>query len=137
MVVDASVWVSAFFPTDAHHLVSTGWLSRFAAIGDRLAVPTLALAEVAGAVARRSGVTALGEEAVGRLSRVPGLRMVDLDLTLAGEAAQLAALYRLRGADATYAALAFRLGVPLWTWDAEIFLRAGSIVRTAYPSIEV
>jgi predicted nucleic acid-binding protein len=53
---------------------------------------------------------------------------VPVDHGLADAAAALAARLRLRGADATYVAVASRLGVPLVTWDDKQRQRAASLV---------
>ena len=74
-------------------------------------MPALALPEVVGAVARRTGVPALGEQALATLLAVPGLRVVAVDVGLGTEAAQAATRLGLRGADAVYAATARRLAV--------------------------
>jgi len=118
-VVDASVWVSRFVPSDAHHEPSRAWLRAQIDQGETIAAPALTLAEVAGAVARRTGLPELGARAVSLLQRLPNTRLVPLDAQLAQLSASLAAELHLRGADAVYIALAQRLGVPLITWDQE------------------
>jgi predicted nucleic acid-binding protein len=129
MVVDASVWVSQFVPNDVHHGAARRWLDAAMAGDDwSPAVPAVALPEVAGAVARRTGVPALGEQAVAALLAVPGLRVVAVDLSLGTEAALAAARLGLRGADAVYAAAARRLAVSLVTLDDELAARAAGFV---------
>ncbi len=128
-VVDASIWVSSLVNTDVHHEASTAWLGASLQAGDSLTIPTLALAEVAGAVSRRGGGIELGERAAIYLARIPGLRMVPLGRDLAEEAARLAAAFRVRGADAVYVAVARVLNLPLVTLDRELERRAGSVVR--------
>jgi predicted nucleic acid-binding protein len=104
---------------DVHHPVSQQWLDAHIASGGQCAVPTLVLAEVAGAISRRTGEARLGQAALKVLLRLPGLRVVSVERRLGLEAAQLAADLGLRGADAIYVALAQRLSVPLITWDQE------------------
>ena len=58
MDVDASVWVSSLAPQDTHHVTTKAWLSQRLAGGDTLIIPSLALAEVAGAISRRTGLVA-------------------------------------------------------------------------------
>jgi predicted nucleic acid-binding protein len=96
-------------------------------------VPALALPEVVGAVARRTGVPALGEQALAALLAVPGLRVVAVDVGLGTEAAQAAARLGLRGADAVYAATARRLAVALVTLDDELAERARGFVPVVRP----
>jgi predicted nucleic acid-binding protein len=133
-VVDASLWVSQLVPGDAHHRAARRWLdAALAAGGWTPVVPALALPEVAGAVARRTGVPALGEEALAALRAVPGLRVVALDISLGEEAGRVAARLGLRGADAVYVAVAHALGVPLVTLDDELEARAGRFIRVERP----
>src|SRR5262245_21417823 len=120
MVVDASVWVSWLIPADAHDVAGRRWLDEQVGHNVALVIPTLALVEVAGAVARRTGVVDLGLQAAEELRLVPHLRVVSLDLEFGGFAAQIAAGLRLRGADAVYVATARSLDLPLVTWDGEI-----------------
>jgi predicted nucleic acid-binding protein len=134
VVVDASVWVSGLIVTEVHHPVSRRWLDERVAAGDPLIVPTLLLAEFAGAVSRRTGAPELGRQSAQELLALPGLRLVALDSDLGSLAAEIAAVLRLRGADAVYVAVARSLGLPLVTWDREIHARAGRFVDVRQPS---
>ena len=118
-VVDASVWVSRFVLDDVHHQPSRRWLDRQVAHEEAIVAPALALAEVAGAISRRTGRPGLGTDSIASLQRLPSTSLIPVDVELARLGAELAAGLRLRGADALYVALARRLGVPLVTWDRE------------------
>ncbi len=133
MVVDASVWVSALVPQDVHHARSRAWLEERLREGVLLVAPVILLAEVAGAIARRTGDPTLGEGAVDMLLSLPTLRLVPVDDRVGGEAARLAARLRLRGADALYVAVASLLEVPLITWDREQQERCQAVVRASSP----
>jgi predicted nucleic acid-binding protein len=133
MVVDASVWVSALVAHDAHHKASRRWLKRHASRGQSLVVPALALAEVAGAVSRRTADPILGKRALEAMLGLPGLRIVPLDPDLGREAGRLAADHRLRGADAVYVASASRQNMPLVTWDDELRVSVGRLVTVLHP----
>ena len=98
MVVDASVWVSRLVPQDANHAATRDWLDRHLRDGGLTASPTMALAEVAGAVARRTRSARFGMRAVQALLDLPGLRLIAVDPRLAMSAARLAANLSLRGA---------------------------------------
>ena len=91
----------------------------------------MALVEIAGAVARRTGQTGL--EAASLVERLPITRLVPVDVELARLAAEVAASLQLRGADATYVALAQRLGIPLVTWDEEQRQRGKSAAQVFTP----
>lgn len=133
MVVDASVVVSRLVAHDVHHETSRRWLTQHVADGGLLISPTLLLAEVAGAVARRTGKPRLALRAVTAVLSLPTLRLVPVDEVLARAAASLAGQFRVRGADAVYIAAAAALGVPLATWDLEQRERAAHVVEVFVP----
>jgi predicted nucleic acid-binding protein len=133
-VVDASVWAGRFVPADAHHQVSRTWLRAQLDLGEALAAPALLLPELAGAVARRTGLSELATRVVTLVQMLPNVRLVPLDPALAQLSASLAARLHLGGADAVYLALAHRLGVPLVTWDQEQQERARPQVRVLTPA---
>lgn len=132
-VVDASVWVSRFVGGDIHHEPSREWLAGLMEEGAVLAAPALLLAEVAGAIARRTSRSTLAVQALSLLQRFPGLRLVAIEMELAQLAGRLAGDLGLRGADAVYVSLAQRLGVPLVTWDREQRERSATIIDVRTP----
>ena len=132
-VTDASVWVSRFLNDDAFHAASLRWLTEMIADERAVVAPASMLAEVAGAIARRTGKTQMGYEVVQRIRRVPSLQLVAIDPDLGNYAAEIASSYRLRGADAIYVAVAHRLQIPLVSWDREQLERAASLIRTSSP----
>jgi predicted nucleic acid-binding protein len=132
VVVDASVWVSSLVLGEVHHAASREWLQARAGSG-QLVIPTLALAEVAGAIARRTQSGTNGERAAQLVQSTPGIRLVSLDVSLARTAARLAAQHALRGADAVYVAVAALLGLGLVTWDLELQRRGSAVVAVTDP----
>jgi len=60
--------------------------------------------------------------------------MIPLDGTLAQQAADVAAQYRLRGSDAVYAAVALRFGSTLVTLDREQRERVADVLNARYPA---
>jgi predicted nucleic acid-binding protein len=133
MAVDASVMVSRLVPHDVHHAPSRAWLTRHVGDGGLVIAPSVLLPEIAGAVARRTGARRLAQRAVDAVLRLPALRLLPLDDTLARAAAALAARLRLRGADGVYVATASILRLPLVTWDAEQRERAAGVVEIVVP----
>jgi predicted nucleic acid-binding protein len=133
VVVDASVWVSRLVESDVHHTRCRAWMENQATEGGLLIAPLLVLAEVAGAISRRTNRRALAHRAVKVLQALPNLRLVSMDPILAGLAAGLASDHALRGADAVYVATASQLEVPLVTLDGEQLQRAKTIVSTSSP----
>ena len=83
MVVDAGVIVSRFIPHDVHHKPSRAWLMRHVADGGLVIAPTLLLAEIAGAVVRRTGERRLARQTVTAFLRLPALRLIPVDEPLA------------------------------------------------------
>ena len=133
IVVDASVWVSRFVRRDVHHEASRQWLAEQVGSGAAFVGPALVLAEVAGAISRQTGRSRLGGLALGWFNRLPGLRIIPIDHRLGAAAADIAARFGLRGADAIYVATAHVLALPLVTWDAEQRERGGRLVAVRTP----
>ena len=133
IVPDASVIVSASYPRDLHHPVSLSWLEAYLLTGQGLAVPTLLLPEVGGALARQTGDVAIGHQVVQRVMAFPDVRVVIIDEQIGALATELAVDLRLRGADATYVAVAMHLQVPLISWDREQLERGGQRVIALRP----
>jgi predicted nucleic acid-binding protein len=133
-VVDASVLVSCLLPQDAHHAASRAWLGRQLASGASLVAPITLLAEVGGAIARRTEGAEQGQQAIGWLIHLPNLRLAAVDHSVGLLAAELATALRLRGADALYVAVAERLALPLVSWDREQQERAVGRVPVQTPA---
>jgi predicted nucleic acid-binding protein len=135
-VVDASVWVSRFWPDDAFHDASRSWILETTQSGHMLVAPTTMLAEVSGAIARRTGDSQLGYQIVQQIRQLPTLQLVVIDDSLGQFGAQLASEYLLRGADALYVATASRLQLPLISWDRDQIERAGDLITAYMPAQE-
>ncbi len=130
VVVDASVWVSRFLTGEVNHTTTVRWFAENAGL---TVSPAIVLSEVASALTRRTGHLEGARAAVRAMLRLHGLRLVAIDHALAIESADLAAHLRLRGADATYVAVARRLNRPLVTWDGEQLARSAPAVRATAP----
>jgi predicted nucleic acid-binding protein len=125
LVLDASVWVPRLVNKDIFHAPVKDWMKTQRAENVEFLAPSLLLAEVGGAISRRTGSLELGQKAIEQLQNLPGLRLVEMDNQLMSESAQLAAEFGLRGANSTYAAVALRLNLPLVSLDADQKIRAG------------
>ncbi len=134
VTVDASVLVAAGDRDDPAGPGSVAFLQAVLRAGRPIHQPTLALVEVAAAIARRTHDVALAREAGLRLLRMPGLVLHPLDLESAAEAAAMAGRARFRGADAVYAATALRHGTTLVTLDDELLTRTSPTVVSMTPS---
>ena len=131
--VDASVFVSAAREAEENHQASLRFLRMLEARGVTVVCPTLVLPECAAAIARPTGSAALATELVKLVVSFPGMDLVPLSAGLSTAAARVASLYRLRGADAVYAAVAVELGAVLVTWDREMLERCSGVVKTITP----
>jgi predicted nucleic acid-binding protein len=119
MLVDASVWVARLLPADVHHTRCKTWMAEQVQAGEAFASPELLLPELAGAIARRTGSPALAKRTLAVILQIPELRLLKMQGELVSTAAQLAAEYGLRGADAFYSAAAAQLSIPLVTLDTD------------------
>jgi len=131
--VDASVFVSAFTPSEPAHQASKDFLHQARQSDAPLIVPTLVIVEIAAAIGRGQGKPDLGYAFAMQVNRFPDITFVPLDDGLAEEAAEVAASHRLRGSDAVYVAVARRFGAALVTLDSEQSQRAGSLVPVRLP----
>lgn len=61
------------------------------------------------------------------------MRLVPVDLALVQTAVDIAINLQLRGADATYVAVAHQPGIPLISWDREQLERASGLIATHTP----
>lgn len=131
--IDASVFVNAFNPHEAGHATSLAILAAVQERGDPVIVPTLLLPEIAAAVARASNDTDGALAYAGAAAGLPHLTLVALTSTMARQAAELAAVHRLRGADAIYVGVARRYGTTLVTRDEEQRVRGSAVVTCQTP----
>lgn len=132
LTVDANVWVTDFDPRDALHDRSAAFLREAARRRLVLHSPSFLTLEVACAVTRRAGDSAVGVFVGDRLLTHPTLELHPLDDRLLDEARNVGVQLMLRGADALYAATAKLTGAPLITWDHELVKRAGGVTPESW-----
>ena len=132
--VDASVFLNGFNPYEPGHEESRRLLAQMQEQAIPIIVPTLLLPEVAAAIGRGREDADLAHRFAATLRRLPHLVLIPLDETLAGQAADVAAQYRLRGSDAVYAAVALRFGSTLVTLDREQRERVAEVIPTRLPA---
>lgn len=134
LVIDACIFVAAQVREQAEHEAAQALLKACVEGEFRLYVPSLVLAEVAGAVARLTQQPALGEVGALRVSHVPRLAFRHIDLPFASSAARVAARHGLQGADSHYVALARELRCTLITNDAVILQRCPPTMTVLRPA---
>lgn len=133
VTIDASVFVNAFSPTEAGSEHSWQYLSGLRESNTPIIVPTLLLAEVVASIARKQNNTELALSWMAEIQRISNITFIDLNESLAESAAEIAATYRLRGADAVYAAVAKRFATVLITLDREQLERLPNILSVQKP----
>ncbi len=123
LVVDASVFLAFVIPEEKEHASASEFFAVCETEGHQILFPALALAEVAGGVARRKQDPHKAELAVMRMRRLTSVRFFPLTVEDSEAAGRLARRYFLRGADAVYCELSRRNKAPLITFDLEILDR--------------
>jgi predicted nucleic acid-binding protein len=128
IVVDASIWVARLVAEDVFYERVKTWMSVRLEQDDQFLAPSLLLAEIGGAISRRT-TPSLALKAIEQIQNLPGLQLVEMEDLLLQEAAHLAAQLGLRGADSIYVALAARLELPLMTLDIDQRERAARRIK--------
>ena len=126
--IDASVFLNAFNPSESGSEMSKEILARLQSQAVPMIAPVLLLPETAAAISRGQNNPELARQ------RLPHLVLIPLDQVLTQQSLDIAAIHRLRGSDAVYAAVAQRFACPLITLDREQHDRAASVLQTYYPS---
>lgn len=132
--LDASVFTRTIDPTEPEHGTCLALLEHLHAEATPIVVPTLVLAEVAGAISRARRDPIRARVVAAALRALPHVTFVALDDELAERAADLAADHHLRGADAVYVAVAQQLNTTLVTLDAEQRTRGARAITTRSPA---
>lgn len=132
-VVDASVWVALFKEDEAGHAECRTWLNDQIDAGSVFSIPSIALPEVAAAIARGVGNDLLARQAAELLRERSLTEIHTVDEQLATRASEVARQARIRGCDAVYVALAAKLHKPLVTLDGQQGERGASVVDVQSP----
>lgn len=132
--LDASVFLRRASPNDPDYAVCRDLLETIQARTIALYEPWLVLPEVAGAVSRIFRDPMRGRIYADLLRDLPDTTYVPLDAAFSREVEELAADYFLRGADATYAAVARRYACTLVSLDSEHQRRLSAILTVQTPA---
>jgi len=133
VTIDASVFVSAFTPTEPAHQASKAFMLNLREQSIAIIVPVLVLPEISAALARGQGKPKLGLAFVQELRNFPNTTFITVDESIADLAVDIAANNRLRGSDAVYAAVALRFGTELITLDREQLDRLPKVLSVREP----
>lgn len=131
--VDASVFVNAFNTHERGHAESLRILTAIQEGGDPIIVPTILVTEIASAIARVTDDSAGALRYANAAAALPHVTLVALTNATARRAAELAATYRLRGADAVYLAVARRYATTLVSRDDEQVTRGSRVAVCQTP----
>lgn len=131
--IDTSVWVSSVLPNDSNHIVARNWIGKHTNNGGSFVAPMLIVVETAATIARVTGRKKAAPNAVSRLYSLGLMRLVPMDQTLVDEAIDMAILFKLRGSDSLFVAVARLLGIPLVTFDREQLTRPARAITTIKP----
>ena len=115
--IDASVIVNSFFPGESHHQDSRELMKKIQTNQINVYLPEIILPEVSSAIARGTNDSDLAIEFVEQLLAIPTFNFIPIDREISFLAAELAARYKLKGADAIYVATAKYFNTPLITLD--------------------
>jgi predicted nucleic acid-binding protein len=133
VTIDASVFVSAFTPTETAHQSSKSLMITVREKSIPIIVPVLVLPEISAVLARGQGKPELGKAFVQELRSFPNTTFINIDEAIADLAVDIAANNRLRGSDAVYAAVALRFGTELITLDREQLDRLPKVLPVRAP----
>ena len=133
VTIDASVFVSAFTPTEPAHQASKAFMLNLREQSIPIIVPVLVLPEISAALARGQGKPKLGLAFVQELRNFPNTTFINVDESIADLAVDIAANNRLRGSDAIYAAVSLRFGTELITLDREQLDRLPKVLSVREP----
>ena len=133
VTIDASVFVSAFTPTETAYLASKAFMLSIRQQAAPIIVPVLVLPEISAALARGQNKPDLGKAFFQELKNFPNTTFIDLDSSLVDLAVEVAANHRLRGSGAVYAAVALRFGTQLITLDREQLERLPKVLNVRAP----
>lgn len=133
-MIDASVFVADARPSEPSHAESTALLSVAVELDAELLLPAIVLPEIASAIARGTGRSDLARWSVALYRRLPGVRIVPIDPTLADVAAIFGAEHRLRGCDAIYVALARAADAMLVSLDRKQLDRSPDTIVAVTPA---
>lgn len=132
--IDASVVARDFDPADPDYAACHELIARLDQQAIPVIVPRLLLAEIAGLARRLTRDPIRARLVVDAWRTFTHVQIVALDDALIDAAAEIAADYALRGADAVYVAVARQYNCTLISLDREQRERSAAIVTTRMPA---
>ncbi len=133
IVLDTSFWIGILIKSDFHHMSSRVWYGRWTTNPTPIHLPAICLPEVAGVLGRGGEPPAAVLQLIDSLKTRQEINFHSMDAEFTRFSAEVAVLSRLKGANATFVALAASLDIPLLTWDKEQGERGARFCRTMTP----
>jgi predicted nucleic acid-binding protein len=133
IVIDASVWLSAILPTDAHYHYTVPWKNQIEVSREPIAVPAHFPAEVAGVLSRTGSDRTFIAGTLDLIGSERLFTIYPISAAFGRLCAEVASVAAVRGSDAIYLALAQFLDVPMLTWDRQQRERGAMFCRTMTP----
>ncbi len=130
VVLDASVFIAAQRKDEPHHAAACDALRPIMLGQRRLIIPSIFIAEVAGALARKGADSDRAGHALATLVALAD-EVATLGPRRAWRVADVACAHRIHGADAIYVWLAKERRATLITGDHELATRAGGVCKMA------
>jgi predicted nucleic acid-binding protein len=132
--LDANIFIRDLDPYDSEHKTCHTLLAHLVQGAIEIVIPLLVLAEVAGTVSRTRRDPIRARLAADAIRALPHISLIPLDESLAQDAANIAADYALRGADAVYVAIAYRYNCTLVSLDREQRERSAALIVARTPA---
>jgi predicted nucleic acid-binding protein len=132
--IDASVHFNALNPREIGSAESQAFIGRVFTRPWTVYSPTILFVEFATSTARFYGDDKRALIFARALRSLPGQIWIPLDDALADIAAAIGAEYRLRGADAVYAAVAYRNKTTLVTLDQQQLTHLAQVIPVCHPA---
>jgi predicted nucleic acid-binding protein len=133
-IIDASVYIALINAHEKDHARCWAWFEQAQSAREPVVAPVILLAEVAAALSRGIGDTALAHRVVQQLTRSKVIELLPVTRAMAEQAAAIAADHRIRDCDAVYVALAQQSADCLITLDRQQLERGAAVVNTREPS---
>lgn len=134
LTIDASVYLNSFNENEVGSADSQAFLAQIHELAIPVFAPTLLLVELAAAVSRALDSSTKGLQIAQAVAGLPEITWVALDQRLAIQASRIGSQYRVRGADAVYAAVAEKYNSTLVTLDQQHLLRLSGFLPVKKPS---
>ena len=128
--IDASVLTAVFDENDKFHDHSLSFFRYIIKVGDEIIIPALALAELAGALARKGNKVNDIIDYLNVLKSFGNIKFVDLSLELCEFSADIAMQLKVKGSDSVYIAVSHKYGLKLVTNDNQQYERGKTMIET-------